>query len=98
METGCGPIKQIRHFFSIALTPESVVTIEVMRRIPNIMFAITWFTEQLFQKPGSDLSKIISYIIVYYCQVRLRHCNDGLATNVAERNYWIDYNTVATIT
>lgn len=39
--------------------------------------------------------EIINYIIGYYSQVRPHQHNDGLAPNVAEQKYWIDYNTVA---
>ncbi len=43
-------------------------------------------------------SEIINYIIGHYCQVRPHTHNNGLAPNVAERNYWIEYKTAANIT
>lgn len=42
--------------------------------------------------------EIINYIIGYYSQVRPHRHNNGLAPNVAERNYWIEYKAVAKIT
>jgi len=39
--------------------------------------------------------EIIRYIIGYYSQVRPHQHNDGIAPNVAEEKYWIEYNTVA---
>lgn len=39
--------------------------------------------------------EIIDYIIGYYSQVRPHQHNDGLAPNMAEEKYWIEYNTVA---
>ncbi len=39
--------------------------------------------------------EIIDYIIGYYSQVRPHQHNDGLAPNVAEEKYWIEYKTVA---
>jgi putative transposase len=41
---------------------------------------------------------IVNYIIGYYSQVRPHRHNAGLAPNVAEKKYWIEYNTVANIT
>ncbi len=38
---------------------------------------------------------IIQYITGYYSQVRPHKHNDGFAPNVAEQNYWNEYNSVA---
>ncbi|VAW82580.1 Transposase InsO for insertion sequence element IS911 [hydrothermal vent metagenome] len=38
---------------------------------------------------------IINYILGYYSQVRPHTYNDGLALNVKENNYWIEYNSIA---
>jgi len=35
--------------------------------------------------------EIIDYIIGYYSQIRPHQHNDGLAPNVAEEKYWIEY-------
>jgi len=39
--------------------------------------------------------EIIDYIIGHYSQVRPHQHNEGLAPNLAEEKYWIEYNTVA---
>lgn len=38
---------------------------------------------------------IINYVLGYYSQIRPHTHNEGLAPNVAENNYWIEYNSVA---
>ncbi len=38
---------------------------------------------------------IVNYILGYYSQVRPHTHNDGTTPNVAENNYWIEYNSVA---
>ncbi len=38
---------------------------------------------------------IINYILGDYSQVRPHTHNDGVTPNLAERNYWIAYNSVA---
>ena len=38
---------------------------------------------------------ITDYAIGYYCQFRPHTHNGGLAPNAAEKQYWIDYKTVA---
>jgi len=43
-------------------------------------------------------TNIIDYIIGYYSQVRPHQHNNGFAPNVAEKNYWDEYKTVAKIT
>jgi len=43
-------------------------------------------------------TEVVNYIIGYYSQVRPHTHNGGLAPNVAEQKYWIEYNSVAKIT
>jgi hypothetical protein len=43
-------------------------------------------------------TNIIDYIIGYYSQARPHQHNNGFAENVAEKNYWAEYKTVAKIT
>jgi len=57
-----------------------------------------WIPQTGYRSFSEAKSEVINYIIGYYNQVRPHRHNDGLAPNVAERNYWIDYNTVAKIT
>jgi len=44
---------------------------------------------------GEAKTNIIDYIIGYYSQTRPHQHNNGLAPNVAEKNYWTEYKTVA---
>ncbi len=57
-----------------------------------------WIPQIGYRSFSEAKSEVINYIVGYYSRVRPHRHNDGLAPNVAEKNYWIDYNTVAKIT
>lgn len=54
-----------------------------------------WVPQTGYQHFVQAKYEIIDYIIGYYSQTRPHQHNDGLAPNVAEEKYWIEYNTVA---
>ena len=54
-----------------------------------------WVPKMGYQSFSEAKVNIIQYIIGYYSQVRPHRHNEGLAPNVAEDNYWIEYNSVA---
>ncbi len=57
-----------------------------------------WVPQAGYRSFVEAKSEIIDYIIGYYSQVRPHRHNGGLAPNVAERKYWVEYKTVAKIT
>lgn len=57
-----------------------------------------WVPRSGYQYFDEAKYEIVNYIIGYYSQTRPHHHNDGLAPNVAEENYWNDYNSVTNIT
>lgn len=57
-----------------------------------------WMPQCAYQSFNEAKTAIIDYIIGYYSQVRPHRHNDGVAPNVAEKKYWIEYKTVANIT
>jgi putative transposase len=57
-----------------------------------------WMPQTGYPSFNEAKTAIIDYIIGYYSQVRPHQHNEGLAPNVAEKKYWIEYNTVANIT
>ncbi len=54
-----------------------------------------WIPSTGYDSFAEAKHEIIDYIIGYYSQVRPHRHNDGLAPNVAEEKYWIEYKTVA---
>lgn len=54
-----------------------------------------WVPQTGYQSFVQAKHEIIDYIIGYYSQVRPHRHNDGLAPNVAEKQYWIELNSVA---
>jgi len=59
---------------------------------------LEWVPQIGYRSFAEAKTAITDYIIGYYSQVRPHRHNDGLAPNVAERNYWIEYKAVAKIT
>jgi len=57
-----------------------------------------WIPQTGYPSFAQAKAAIIDYILGYYSQVRPHQHNDGLAPNVAEKRYWIEYKTVARIT
>ena len=57
-----------------------------------------WISAQGYQSFSEAKAGIIKYIIGYYSQVRPHQHNNGLSPNVAEKNYWAEYKTVAKFT
>jgi putative transposase len=57
-----------------------------------------WMPPCGYQSFNEAKTAIVNYIMGYYSQVRPHQNNKGLAPNAAERNYWIEYNSVANIT
>jgi putative transposase len=57
-----------------------------------------WIPTTGYQSFSQAKTNIIDYIIGYYSQVRPHQHNNGFAPNVAEKNYWAEYKTVAKIT
>ncbi len=57
-----------------------------------------WMPQRGYQSFNDAKTAIIGYIIGYYSQVRPHQHNEGLTPNLAEKKYWIEYNTVAKIT
>ena len=57
-----------------------------------------WIPTTGYQSFSEAKTNIIDYIIGYYSQVRPHQHNNGFAPNVAEKNYWAEYKTVAKIT
>jgi putative transposase len=56
-----------------------------------------WIPTTGYQSFSQAKTNIIDYIIGYYSQVRPHQHNNGFAPNVAEKNYWAEYKTVAKI-
>ena len=57
-----------------------------------------WVPQTGYSSFAEAKAEIIDYIIGYYNQVRPHRHNGGLAPNIVEMNYWIEYKTVAKIT
>ncbi|MFT5351376.1 MAG: putative transposase [Planctomycetota bacterium] len=57
-----------------------------------------WMPQCGYPSFNEAKTAIIDYIIGYYSQVRPHQHNEGLAPNVSEKKYWIEYNSVAIIT
>ena len=54
-----------------------------------------WVPQTGYRSFAEAKHNVIDYIIGYYSQVRPHSHNNGLAPNVAEEKYWIEYNSVA---
>ena len=61
-------------------------------------FKSEWMPQTGYQSFNEANTEIVNYIIGYYSQVRPHQHNNGIAPNAAEKNYWIEYNSVANIT
>ena len=57
-----------------------------------------WIPTTGYQSFSQAKINIIDYIIGYYSQVRPHQHNNGFAPNVAEKNYWAEYKTMAKTT
>ena len=57
-----------------------------------------WIPQTGYYSFAEAKTEIIDYIIGYYSQVRPHRHNNGLAPNIAEMNYWVEYKAVAKIT
>jgi len=57
-----------------------------------------WVPETGYASFDEAKNDITEYVIGYYSQFRPHTCNDGLAPNEAERQYWNADKTVAKIT
>ena len=57
-----------------------------------------WIPQTGYKSFTEAKTEIWNYIIGYYSQVRPHQHNAGKAPNVAEKNYWNDYYSVAKIT
>jgi len=54
-----------------------------------------WVPQTGYRSFSEAKAGIIDYIIGYYSQVRPHQYNNGLSPNVAEKDYWDKYKTVA---
>jgi putative transposase len=54
-----------------------------------------WVPQTGYRSFSEAKAGIIDYILGYYSQVRPHQHNNGLSPNVAEKDYWAEYKTVA---
>ncbi len=57
-----------------------------------------WVPKNGYKSFAEAKHSITKYIIGYFSNIRPHQHNDGLSSNLAEQQYWLEYKTVASFT